>query len=124
MLKKFSLIIAFMALILSFNNLYSQEDYYATVKFRAVDALGNADTVTFYVKSGATDGIDTAFGEVNIYGTEPQGDIDMRFVQRTDTNCIDKFYGYPLWQCPGEDAVNYVTLGPSDTNIDLKIEQI
>jgi hypothetical protein len=42
------------------------------------DALGNTDTVKISLKK--------ELNEKNLYGTEPQGDLDLRFVRRTDTN--------------------------------------
>jgi len=50
------------------------------------DSAGNKDSVWIYVKHGATDGFDPELGEINLYGVEPQGDLDIRLVLRTDTN--------------------------------------
>jgi hypothetical protein len=62
----------------------AQED---GVLFRAVfvakDKHGNTDTAIFIVKEGATKGIVEHLGEVNIYGQEPNGPLDLRIIQRT-----------------------------------------
>ena len=64
--------------------LLSQVDgvWFRTV-IKAEDAAGNIDTVVFYVKEGATKGIDAELGEINLYGREPQGDLDIRIIRRT-----------------------------------------
>ena len=65
------------------NKAFSQEgkEWFKTV-IKVEDAKGNIDSVIFYVKEGATKGIDSHLGEVNLYGTEPKGDLDIRIIQR------------------------------------------
>ena len=79
--------------------LFSQVDgvWFRTV-IKAEDAAGNIDTVVFYVKEGATKGIDAELGEINLYGQEPQGDLDIRIIQRTTVNTTisDDSIGYWL----------------------------
>ena len=62
-----------------------------TLKFRAVDALGNADTLIIEYKESATNGFDSELGEVNLYGVPPEKDIDVRIIQRTDANYYRKY---------------------------------
>jgi len=105
------LFVAFVSALVSTKQAHAQEDgvYYFKTVFVAEDALGNKDTVVFVVKEGATMGVDTELGEVNLYGIEPQGDLDMRIIQRTTVNFPNGF-----WL---QDKVL-----PSDENIDLKID--
>jgi hypothetical protein len=60
----------------------SGEKVHLKLVFEAVDAKGNRDTVEYAIREKATNGIDKELGEVNIYGQAPQGDLDMRLVQR------------------------------------------
>jgi len=94
----------------SSSSVYSQQENDSTIWFRtvikAVDAVGNVDTVVFYVKEGATKGIDTSFGEVNIYGQEPIGDLDIRIIQRKTES--------EWWLVGAEPS--------ADENIDLKVD--
>jgi hypothetical protein len=71
------------------------------------DAVGNKDTVWVYVKSGASDYLDPELGEVNLYGIPVEGDLDIRLVQRTDTNYIDVFGNntVPFWLVGSIDSV-------------------
>ena len=74
-----------MMLAIGGNQVFSQPEdgvYFRTV-FEAIDSQNNRDTVTFVFKEGATRGIDEHLGEVNLYGVPPQGDLDMRIIQRT-----------------------------------------
>ena len=52
------------------------------IKIWATDALGNSDTVYFSVNK---EGI-PALEEINLYGTPPQGDLDLRILFRSDSN--------------------------------------
>jgi hypothetical protein len=99
-------VIALAVLILS-SNLYGDVWDEFTTTLEAVDALGNRDTVIFNVKVGATSGIDTELGEINLYGTEPQGDLDMRIIQRTDTNNIDLKTDYRYDEFYGDNDIHY-----------------
>jgi hypothetical protein len=109
--------ISCMAMILAINifsqQAQAQEDgiYFRTV-FEVRDAVGNTDTVVFIVKEGATSGIDTELGEVNLFGQEPTTDLDLRIIQRTTINCTEN--GLDYWLCNVEP--------PSEENIDLKID--
>jgi len=47
-----------------------------------------------YVTEGATNGIDTEFGEINLFGQEPTGDLDIRIIQRTTINCTHNNQNY------------------------------
>ena len=69
------------------------------LKIWVVDAVGNSDTVFIYVADGATDGLDAEFGEVNLYGVPvPDGKgLDLRIVQRTDTNFVANAVSQPSW---------------------------
>jgi len=85
--KKILMPISLMAMILAFNNTqqaHAQEK--GRIMFWAEDAVGNRDTVWFVIHPEATEGVDTALGEVNLYGVEPQGDLDLRIIRRSDTN--------------------------------------
>jgi hypothetical protein len=108
---------------------FSQEDgIISKTVFVAEDALGNTDTVVFIVKEGATSGIDTELGEVNLYGQEPTTDLDLRIIQRTTVNCVCA--GKDYWLCPIglEDFGGWCSfeagrlVPPSAENIDLKID--
>ena len=59
------------------------EKVHLKLVFEAVDAQGNRDTAEFAIRDRATNGLDPELGEVNLYGVPPQGDLDIRLVQRT-----------------------------------------
>jgi hypothetical protein len=52
-----------------------------SIIFWAEDAVGNRDTVYVYSDS-------ITFDVPNLYGIEPDKDLDLRFIERTDTNAI------------------------------------
>jgi len=52
------------------------------------DAIGQKDSVFVYIKQGASNGFNPELGEVNLYNIPPQSDLDLRLVQRTDTNML------------------------------------
>jgi len=136
--------ISLIAMILAFSNTqqaFSQpaDGIYFKLVLAAEDAVGNTDTVVFYVKEGATNGIDTELGEVNLYGLSPQGDLDLRIIQRTTVNCAcagQYDYGQPMyqrygWLCPTNlnpdgydpcDFGNAMLVYSSAENIDLKVD--
>jgi hypothetical protein len=99
--------------------------------FWVEDAIGNRDTVWLYIKDGATDEFDPEL-EVNLYGIPPQGDLDLRIIQRTDTNGFYLDTEEPVWlngyfddpYLPGVDAVNYGWLKPYSCNADLKTNYV
>ncbi len=110
---------------------FSKEGHKLT--FRVVDAKGNADTVVFAVRDGATDGIDPELGEINLYGQPANGDLDMRIIQRTDVNCEPSHTYRKYWLCPGfidkPWACNFADYPFDDlgiescsNNLDLKID--
>ena len=81
-MKKFIFLIIF---LISYGfSAMAQDGWY--LKLRAVDALGTSDTIIIQYKEGATDGFDPELGEVNLYGIAPEKDIDLRIIQRADTN--------------------------------------
>jgi len=124
-----------MAMMLAFSNqAFSQEGdgiYFKTV-FVAKDAVGNTDTVVFYVKEGATSGIDTALGEVNLFGQAITKDLDLRIIQRNTINCVCAEWNF--WLCPSTQMFEWDSIGitkcffigdfvfPSKENIDLKVD--
>ena len=113
---KILMLVSCMAMMLAFSNqAFSQEEdgkvYFGTV-FEVRDAVGNIDTCIFIVKEGATRGIDTVLGEVNLYGQEPTKDLDLRIIQRTTINCTENERNY--WLCNVEPS--------SSENIDLKVD--
>ena len=126
--------ISLIAMILAFSNTqqaFSQpaDGIYFKLVLAAEDAVGNTDTVVFYVKEGATSGIDTELGEVNLYGQEPTKDLDLRIIQRTTVNgvCAGKDYWLsPKWveviegECFWSGGNTFVP--PSAENIDLKVD--
>lgn len=60
---------------------YSQEGF----KLILVDSIGRSDTVVFGMYNAATTGIDSAFGEINLFGSSMDS-IEIRSVQRDMTN--------------------------------------
>ena len=52
------------------------------LKIWVTDSLGNSDSAWVYVNSEA----DPELYEENLYGIEPQGNLDLRLVRRTDIN--------------------------------------
>jgi hypothetical protein len=93
------------------------------------DAVGNRDSVFIYLKGEATDGLDPELGEVNLYGTPPQSELDLRIIQRTDTNFLKRYpyYQYPYWLTglswidPNDTiGVGYSWCPPYNENVDLK----
>jgi len=67
---------------------FSQEGtgkVYCKITFVAEDALGNTDTVVFSI----VEKVDGSQEPENLYGVEPQGDLDMRIIQRTKKLCIE-----------------------------------
>lgn len=63
------------------------------LKLFVEDAVGQKDTIIFGVNDVSTLGIDTSFGELNIFGT-PFDSLDIRVIQRDSTNfnCIKEDY--------------------------------
>jgi hypothetical protein len=105
--------------------------------FWAEDAVGNRDTVWLYIKDGATDGFDQELEE-NLYNVPPQGALDLRIIQRTDTNYYSEAEPGKLpgvyWLLgyfsehhnghPDGDDLAYGWLEPYSSNADLKINYI
>lgn len=92
--------------------LKSQGTYESIITLYFEDNAGRKDTITFGMSDSATVDIDTAFNEVDIYGT-PYDSLDIRIIQRDTTN----------YECIG----NYLYSSPNDpqfftTNRDLKTD--
>ena len=125
-MKKFFVLTAIAAATLALGSqiftskAFAQEDsvYFRTV-FVATDALGSTDTVVFVVKEGATHGIDTNLGEVNLYGVPPQKELDMRIIQRT-TESICSIDDLKFWLCRAHSGSSFEF--SSEENIDLKVD--
>ena len=80
----------------------------------ANDGEGNTDTVKFGFDDKATVGIDTLLGEKDLY-KEAYNDLDLRFIQRTETNISyrDTFW---IWNdCTGR-------VKPFKNNLDTKTD--
>ncbi len=75
--------------------LYSQQ---FSVYIFAEDAIGNRDTIVVGFNENATIGIDTIFGENNIYGQE-LNDLDLRVIQRDSINhnCLYNHVNEPVY---------------------------
>jgi hypothetical protein len=127
------LFLAMLLLIVAGNGLLAQTRY---LKFRVVDALGNSDTVTIMEKQGATEELDTELGEINLFGVQPQGDLDLRIIQRTDTTWLNYYVDsntqnpywlvgdtVPAWE---DDSWEYCCSGifikTFKSNLDLKTD--
>ena len=113
----------FMSQVFAPNKAFSQVDgvWFRTV-IKVEDAKGNIDSVIFYVKEGATKGIDSHLGEVNLYGTEPQGDLDIRIVQRTPIYLLDIGDYWLLDTSESYDMPMSFFNAGSPENIDLKVD--
>jgi len=118
------LFVAFVSALVSTKQALAQEDgvYFRTV-FEVIDSQNNRDTVTFVSKEGATRGIDEHLGEVNLYGVPPQGDLDMRIIQRTTINRSYGEGGLDFWLGPtmSNEGCSWCYESPSTENIDLKV---
>ena len=81
---KVKLLFSAMILFIAFGSqAFSQEEsgtVYVKITFVAQDALGNSDTVVFSIRE-SLDGVPEP---ENLYGVEPQGDLDMRIIQRNE----------------------------------------
>lgn len=75
------------------------------IKLYAIDSIGRIDSVIFGHNTIATDTIDVSLGEENIYGV-PYDSLDLRAIQRNDSNLICSDGGYYF---------------PSPINLDTKI---
>jgi hypothetical protein len=92
----------------------------------AEDAAGNRDTVFIYGYYGKNP--PAGVEEVDIYGVPPQGDLDLRIIERTDTNGYYLDTKEPVWlsgyfydpKLPGVDGDNYGWLRPYSSNADYK----
>lgn len=98
--------------LLCFLPLKSQGTYESIITLYFEDNAGRKDTITFGMSDSATVDIDTAFNEVDIYGT-PYDSLDIRIIQRDTTN----------YECIG----NYLYSTPNDpqfftSNRDLKTD--
>lgn len=98
--------------LLCFLPLKSQGTYESIITLYFEDNAGRKDTITFGMSDSATVDIDTAFNEVDIYGT-PYDSLDIRIIQRDTNN----------YECIG----NYLYSSPNDpqfftTNRDLKTD--
>ncbi len=78
--------------LLCFLPLKSQGTYESIITLYFEDNAGRKDTITFGMSDSATVDIDTAFNEVDIYGT-PYDSLDIRIIQRDTTNyeCIENY---------------------------------
>jgi type IX secretion system substrate protein len=96
--------------LLCFLPLKSQSVYEPVIFLFFEDNAGRKDTITFGLNDSATVDIDTAFNEVDIYGT-PLDSLDIRIIQRDTNNyeCIENY----LYSTPSNPQ--YFT-----TNRDLK----
>ena len=111
------------------NQAHAQEDTAtAKVLFWVEDALGNRDSV-WYIEINAettTNGIDEHLGEINLYGVPPTKVLDLRIIQRTDTNYLwqvsDIDY-VPIWLYnESEIGSSSFTIYSCEQNIDLKTD--
>ncbi|KJS07515.1 MAG: hypothetical protein VR77_00375 [Flavobacteriales bacterium BRH_c54] len=78
--------------LLCFLPLKSQGTYESIITLYFEDNAGRKDTITFGMSDSATVDIDTAFNEVDIYGT-PYDSLDIRIIQRDTNNyeCIGNY---------------------------------
>jgi len=75
------------------NQAFSQEEsgkVYVKLTFVAQDALGNTDTIVFSIRE-SLEGVPEP---ENLYGVEPQGDLDMRIIQRNEVK-FPPMIGFP-----------------------------
>ena len=98
--------------LVCFLPLKSQGTYESIITLYFEDNAGRKDTITFGMSDSATVDIDSAFNEVNIYGT-PLDSLDIRIIQRDTNN----------YECIG----NYLNSTPNNTqffttNRDLKTD--
>ena len=85
--------VAFVSALVSTNQAHAQENNDTLALLIWVeDSAGNKDSVWIYLKHGATDYLDPELGEVNLYGIPVENELDIRIMQRTDTNLIDTTY--------------------------------
>ena len=82
-MKKLMLFIAIIIASGTISTYANGEKVHLKLVFEAVDAQGNRDTAEFAIRDRATNGLDPELDEVNLYGVPPQGDLDIRLVQRT-----------------------------------------
>jgi hypothetical protein len=101
-------IIFILIFLFQFFPVYSQVT--DSISIIAIDNLGNKDTVIFGFAIAATTGIDNVLGEQDIF-SEPLGDLDLRFIQRTTTT-MDS-----IWLVGCNTTGNVKTF---DENIDVK----
>ena len=85
-MKKLMLFIAIIIASGTISTYANGEKVHLKLVFEAVDAQGNRDTAEFAIRDRATNGLDPELGEVNLYGVPPQGDLDIRLVQRKVEN--------------------------------------
>ena len=85
-MKKLMLFIAIIIASGTIGTYANGEKVHLKLVFEAVDAQGNRDTAEFAIRDRATNGLDPELGEVNLYGVPPQGDLDIRLVQRKAIN--------------------------------------
>ena len=81
-MKKLMLFIAIIIASGTISTYANGEKVHLKLVFEAVDAQGNRDTAEFAIRDRATNGLDPELDEVNLYGVPPQGDLDIRLVQR------------------------------------------
>ena len=97
-MKKLMLLIAIIIASGTISTYANGEKVHLKLVFEAVDAQGNRDTAEFAIRDRATNGLDPELGEVNLYGVPPQGDLDIRLVQRKvkDNNNVWLSGSYPF----------------------------
>ena len=97
-MKKLMLFIAIIIATSTISTYANGEKVHLKLVFEAVDAQGNRDTAEFAIRDRATNGLDPELGEVNLYGVPPQGDLDIRLVQRQAINENKSWLsaGYPF----------------------------
>jgi hypothetical protein len=102
-----TLLVAVIILLLFGLNITSPTANGTTIKLRAIDALGNADTIIL------TSDVSQLVDQINYYGVEPTKEVDLRIIQRSDTNYwrkIDPSNDHPdgllipYWLVPFEDV--------------------
>ena len=66
------------------------------LKLFVEDAIGRKDTIIFGINNASTLGIDTSFGELNIFGTSFDS-LDIRVIQRDSANFNCNYYYQNLY---------------------------
>lgn len=93
-MKKKLLIIFVVSLLI---NLVKGQDF--SIRLFVMDGSNRKDTIEFGLNNSSTLGIDSSFGEQDIYG-QPWDSLDMRIIQRDsiEHHCLmeTNWFGYPL----------------------------